>query len=102
MSDFPNGIIAKRNARAPEWHKCKLSFKVQEFIQTLQDNQQNGWLNLEVNMSKAGKPYVKFDRRDDDQSACTGYKTKVQDTQAPFPAQEPEDTLTGLDDTPPF
>jgi hypothetical protein len=109
MSDFPNGIIAKRNERAPKWALCKLSIKVDEFIQTLQQNADNGWCNFEVNLSKAGKPYVKFDDFKPN-GGCSGYVTQqtnqMPQRQAPPPPPfHPEDDNfpgLGTNDTPPF
>jgi hypothetical protein len=97
-NDFPKGIIAKRNESAPQWALCKLSFRVDEFIQTLQENNKNGWCNLEVNMSQAGKPYVKFDTWEPNQGnpAHTGYVTRQAPPPpppAPFPA---DDNIPGL------
>jgi hypothetical protein len=39
--EFPNGIIAKRQDNAPEFVLCNLSFKVEEFINYLQENSNN-------------------------------------------------------------
>ena len=86
-NDFPNGIIAKRNERAPEWALCKLSIKVDEFIQTLQQNADNGWCNFEVNLSRAGKPYVKFD----DFKPNTQQTNQMPQRQAPQPPPFPPD-----------
>lgn len=56
--DFPNGIIAK--AGNVDFVKARLSFKVDEFIATLKENQKNGWVNIDVLLSKADKIYCKF------------------------------------------
>ena len=60
MSDkkFPNGIIAKEGN--VDFVKAKLSFKVEEFIKTLQENQKNGWVNIDVKVSRGGKIYTDF------------------------------------------
>ena len=57
-NDFPNGIIAKEGN--VDFVKARLSFKVDEFIKTLKDNEKKGWVNLDVLMSKQGKMYCKF------------------------------------------
>lgn len=57
-NDFPQGIIAKEGN--VDFVKARLSFKVDEFIKTLKDNEKKGWVNLDVLMSKAGKMYTKF------------------------------------------
>ena len=56
--DFPNGIIAK--AGNVDFVKARLSFKVDEFIATLKENQKNGWVNIDVLLSKSDKMYCKF------------------------------------------
>lgn len=57
-NDFPNGIIAK--AGNVHFVKARLSFKVDDFIKTLQENSKNGWVNIDVLESKQGKIYSKF------------------------------------------
>jgi hypothetical protein len=105
-NEFPQGIIAKRNDNAPQWALCKLSFKVEEFIQTLQQNNKNGWCNLEVNISQAGKPYVKFDTWEPQgqNPAMTGYaQGEVRQTMAPQAPPPPpfnpqhNDAIPGLE-----
>jgi len=64
MSDkkFANGLIVKeRRPTAPEYVICNLSIKVDEFIQTLQENQSNGWVNINCLIAKSGKPYAEID-----------------------------------------
>jgi hypothetical protein len=58
---FPKGLFFKeKNANAPEWVLGKISIKKQELIEWLQ-NEQGDWVNLDVNISKDGKPFVKVD-----------------------------------------
>lgn len=55
MSDanFANGLIVKRpHQNAPAFIKCSLSFKVDDFIQCLQQNNNNGWVNMDVKLAK--------------------------------------------------
>ena len=35
-----------------------LNIKVDEAIETLKENEKNGWVNLDILTSKEGKPYV--------------------------------------------
>ncbi len=56
--EFPQGIIAKRNEKAPDFVLCNLSFKVDEFIDYLKENESNWWVNLDVKRSKQGKIYT--------------------------------------------
>lgn len=76
MSDvkFADGMIVKIPDNKPEYVVCKLSVKVDEFIQTLQDNAAEGWVNIEVLIAKSGKPYAKIDtwRPTQGQSAKAG------------------------------
>lgn len=64
MSDdkiFADGMLFKRRDNAPEWVLGSISIKVDDFTKFCEDNQDRGWVNLEVKMSKAGKPYVELD-----------------------------------------
>ena len=109
---FANGMIVKDRGNAPEWVIAKVSIKVEEFIQTLQQHADNGWVNLNIQRSRGGKDYVEIDtwKPNQDNPANQGYVTRQEQPQrqapppppAPFPTQEPEDTLTGLDSDPPF
>ncbi len=57
-NDFPNGLISK--AGNVDFVKARLSFKVDEFIETLKANSKNGWVNIDVLESREGKIYSKF------------------------------------------
>lgn len=64
MSDgnFPNGLIVKKpHQNAPGFVKCKLSFSVNDFIQCLQQNNMNGWVNMDVKLSQKGTLYAEID-----------------------------------------
>jgi len=58
---FADGFIAKRHDNAPDFVITGLSIKVSEAVQFLQDNQSNGWVNLQVKRAKSGKLYVELD-----------------------------------------
>lgn len=58
---FPDGLIAKRNESAPDFVIVGLSFKTEEFIQWLRENDSNGWVNVKVNRSRGGKIYAQKD-----------------------------------------
>ena len=51
---FPKGFIYKEPEKAPQWIKAKISIKVDEFIQFLQENENNGWVNIDICESKDG------------------------------------------------
>lgn len=52
---FVDGLIFKRPKEgAPEFVKGKLSIKVNEFIEYLKANQNEGWVNLDLLKSKDG------------------------------------------------
>lgn len=64
MSDtiFADGLIAKKpNDNAPDFIITKLSFKVDEFIETMNKHKNNGWFNVEVKESRNGKFYAEVD-----------------------------------------
>ncbi len=58
---FPDGLIVKRRDNAPDFVICNLSVKVEELIPFLQANAKEGWVNLDVKRSKAGKLYAALD-----------------------------------------
>ena len=56
-----NGMIIKpAHPNAPDFVKCSISVKVDEFITYLKLNDNNGWVNLDMLKSKEGKLYVKL------------------------------------------
>ena len=58
---FADGFIFKRNEKAPEWVVGSMSIKVDEAMAFLAQNESKGWVNLNVNIGKSGKPYVELD-----------------------------------------
>jgi hypothetical protein len=65
MSDetnFADGMIVKdKREKAPDFVKCHVSFKVGEFVDTLQKYDREGWVNVDILRSKGGKLYAKID-----------------------------------------
>ena len=60
-NDFPNGMIVKNpHANAPDFVINSISFKVDEFKQWLDDNEQDGWVNIQTLKSQGGKQYAKL------------------------------------------
>jgi len=54
-----NGMIIKHpHENAPSFVKCGISIKVEEFVNYLRANDNNGWVNLDMKKSKDGKLYV--------------------------------------------
>jgi len=51
----------KINPKSPEWVVGQLSLKADEAIAFIQKNTDKGWVNLNVNIGKSGKPYVELD-----------------------------------------
>lgn len=60
---FLNGLIVKKpHEQAPDFIKCNLSFKVEEFIKSLEEHKKDdGWVNAQIKQSKGGKLYVALD-----------------------------------------
>lgn len=58
---FPSGLIFKEK-RAKEYDSVKghLSIKVDEFIDFLKANESKGWVNIDLKVSKDGKPYAEL------------------------------------------
>jgi len=57
---FIEGLIVKKPENAPDFVKVKLSFKVEEFKKYIEENQNAGWINVDVLESKGGKYYGKL------------------------------------------
>ena len=55
---FVNGMIAKRQDNAPDFVLCNLSLKVDDLINFMQQHNNNGWVNIDVKRSKAGKVFA--------------------------------------------
>ena len=55
---FVNGLIVKRNDKAPDFVLCSLSMKVDELVQFLQANNNGGWVNVDCKRGKSGKMYA--------------------------------------------
>lgn len=62
MSDkqFVNGMIFKIPTNAPEWVKGTLSVKAEDFYQFMKQHVNNGWLNIDLKVSKSGKAYAEL------------------------------------------
>ena len=58
---YIQGMFVKRHPKAPEFVICNLSFKVEEFIKFLQDNQKDGYVNAQIKLSKKGSYYAQVD-----------------------------------------
>lgn len=58
---FADGFIFKRRENAPDFVIGNISVKVDEAIAFLKSNSKNGWVNLNVLNSQAGKPYIELD-----------------------------------------
>ena len=59
---FVDGMIVKKPAdKAPDFVICGLSFKTQEMIQFLTENDNNGWVNAQIKSGKSGKYYAELD-----------------------------------------
>ena len=64
MSDekiFADGMIFKRNEKAPDFVICNLSIKGAEVVEFMRKHQKDGWINLQVKRSKGGKLYAELD-----------------------------------------
>ena len=78
MSDqkFLDGMIVKSpHENAPDFVLGKISFKVDEVIQSLKDNSKNGWVNMDLKKSREGKLYASIDTWESD-SQSTNQESK--------------------------
>ena len=58
---FVDGMIIKRKQGAPSFVKCSLSFKMVDFIAFARKHQNDGWINVDIKMSKGNKLYAELD-----------------------------------------
>jgi hypothetical protein len=54
---FVDGLIVKRNEKAPSFVVCSLSFKSGDFVKFIGENAVKGWLNVDIKLSREGKYY---------------------------------------------
>lgn len=76
---FANGFSFKRRESAPDFVIGNLSVKVDDAVKFLQENQKNGWVNLDVLNSKGGKPYIELNTWTPDASASNDVKESTSD-----------------------
>jgi len=58
---FTEGFIFKKpRVGAPDFVKGAISIKVEEFVVWLKKHQNNGWVNIDLKMSKEGKLYTEL------------------------------------------
>jgi len=88
---FVDGLIAKRNDRAPDFVLCSLSFKVDEIKAWLDTHNKNGWVNVSVKRGQSGKVYAELD---------TWEPQNSQPQQQPAPAFEPPPMPGNLTEVP--
>lgn len=81
---FADGFLFKRRENAPDFVIGNISVKVDEAITFLQEQQKNGWVNLNVLTAKSGKPYIELDTWEAKPQAGGA-------TQAPKPEEIKED-----------
>jgi hypothetical protein len=74
---FADGFSFKRSEKAPDFVVGKLNIKIEEGIQFLKDNQNNGWVNLDIKQAKSGKYYIELDtyKATSEKAAENGKKT---------------------------
>ena len=62
MAEFVNGLIVKKpHQNAPDFIIAKLSFKIEDFTETMELHGDKGWFNVEVKESKKGSYYAEVD-----------------------------------------
>lgn len=89
---FAEGIIFKRNEKAPDFVVGSVSVKLDEAIPFLQANAKNGWTNLQVKQSQNGKYYVELDTFEPKAQGAAQPVAMPQSAQAQAPVQQ-DDTL---------
>lgn len=95
------GFGFKRYPNSPGYVIGKVTIKVEEAIAFLKKHEHLGWVNIDIQVSKGGKPYCKLDTwrtdKEREEMAASGTPTKKspvpKDTQKPMGATEPEEDL---------
>jgi hypothetical protein len=91
---FAQGLIAKQpHQNAPDFVKVNLSVKVSEFVEYLNQHQVDGWCNIQVKESKAGKWYAEKDnftpsKKEEYQTGSRQAAAPLRETPAPAPAED--------------
>ena len=58
---FIDGMLVKKAPEgAPDFVKCKVSFKVEEMVAFLNEHNSDGWVNAEIKSSKKGTLYAQL------------------------------------------
>tara|TARA_R110000751_G_scaffold1560_4_gene5806 strand:+ start:8000 stop:8299 length:300 start_codon:yes stop_codon:yes gene_type:complete len=66
---FADGFVFKRRADAPDFVIGNIAIKVDDAIAFLKAKaKSDGWVNLNINISKGGKPYMELDTFEPDSS----------------------------------
>ena len=81
---FADGFLFKRRDNAPEFVIGNISVKVEEAVAFLNTHQKNGWVNLNVLTSQAGKPYVELDTFVPKKQGDTPVKVEEKTADLPF------------------
>lgn len=59
---FANGLMFRKPPeKAPDFVKGKLSIRVEEFKQFLDENEKEGWVNIDLKESQQGRYYAVLD-----------------------------------------
>jgi hypothetical protein len=81
---FVDGMIVKIPENKPDFVIAKLSFKVEEFISFLQSNQKTDWVNVDLKVSKGGKPYAELNTWTPENKGEAKVEVKDNDDEIPF------------------
>lgn len=81
---FGKGFNAKRNEKAPDFHICRLSVKIEDAIPFLQEHVKNGYVNLNVTKARSGSLYVELDTFEPKKEEATTSKEEKGSEDLPF------------------
>lgn len=96
---FADGFIFKRNEKAPNFVVGRISVKVEQAVDFLKSNEENGWVNLGVKQARSGNYYIELDtfkpNNDSSGSTVDAYQAKKaqEPQQAPVDEEDEEDDL---------
>lgn len=88
---FAKGFSVKRRDTAPDFHICRLSCKVDDAIQFLNEHSKAGYVNINVTKAKSGSFYCELDTyepkselKQESSSNKPAYLGAKQDSDLPF------------------
>tara|TARA_R100000781_G_scaffold16214_2_gene13353 strand:+ start:3271 stop:3543 length:273 start_codon:yes stop_codon:yes gene_type:complete len=82
---FADGFSFKRRENAPDFVVGRLTLKIEDALPFIKERANNGWLNLNINIGRSGKPYVELDTWTPDSSKTSTSAPQEKKEEEPLP-----------------